>query len=74
MKMFYKVVNNLIDTKCNQYLTPSTARIRSAHSKKYIQYHSRTNKLMNSFFPGTVPVGNSFHAKVPEASSLASFN
>jgi hypothetical protein len=42
LTMFYKIVNNLVDIPADHYRTPSKTRIRTTHSKKMLQYHTRT--------------------------------
>jgi hypothetical protein len=42
LTMFYKIVNNLVDIPADHYLTPSKTRTRTTHSKKMLQYHTRT--------------------------------
>ena len=73
LTLIYKVVNDLVDIPCHQYLTPMTTRTRSTHTKKYRQYSTKTNSLKYSFFPRTVPVWNCLPASVAEAPSLVSF-
>jgi hypothetical protein len=71
--MFYKIVNKLVDIPADHYLTPSKTRIRTTHSKKMLQYHTRTDTLKFSFFFRTIPTWNMLPATVAEAPDLVSF-
>ena len=73
LNLLYKVVEDLVDIPADKYLTPSTARTRSAHSRKFRQYSTSTDPFKFSFFPHTIPLWNSLPASVAEAPSLASF-
>ena len=50
--LFYKVVQDLVDTPSSAYLTPSTARTRSSHTKKFRQFSPSTECFKYSFYPG----------------------
>ena len=71
--MMYKIINDLVDIPCDAYLTPATTRTRAIHSKKLLQYPTRTDKFKFSFFPRTIPVWNSLPAPVAEAPDLVLF-
>ena len=71
--MFYKIVNNLMDISADHYLTPSKTRTRTTHSKKMLQYRTRTDTRKFSFFPRTIPTWNMLPATVAEAPDLVSF-
>jgi hypothetical protein len=71
--MFYKIVNNLVGIPADHYLTPSKTRTRTTHSKKMLQYHTRTDTLKFSLFPRTIPTWNMLPAIVAEALDLVSF-
>jgi hypothetical protein len=73
LTMFYKIVNNLVDIPADHYLTPSKTRTRTTHSKKMLQYHTRTDTLKFSFFPRTIHSWNMLPATVAEAPDLVSF-
>ena len=70
--LLYKVVEDLIDIPAAKYLTPSTARTRAAHSRKFRQISTSTDSFKYSFFPRTIPLWNSLPASMAEAPSLAS--
>ena len=70
---FYKVTNVLIDIPAAEYLSPSTTRTRSAHSRKYRQISTSTDSFKFSVFPRTVPLWNSLSAAVAVAPSFVSF-
>ena len=38
LTLFYKVINNLVDTPPADYLVPSTSRTRASHSKRYLNF------------------------------------
>ena len=59
LTLFFKVIHNLIDIPPDNYLTPSTTRTRSTHSKKYRQFSPSTDSFKFSFFPRTLPLWNS---------------
>ena len=71
--MMYKIINDLVDIPCDAYLTPATTRTRAIHSKKLLQYPTRTDTFKFSFFPRTIPVWNSLPAPVAEAPDLVLF-
>ena len=75
LTMFYKIVivNNLVGIPADHYLTPSKTRTRTTHSKKMLQYHTRTDTLKFSLFPRTIPTWNMLPATVAEALDLVSF-
>ena len=73
LSLLYKVVEDLIDIPAAKYLTPSTARTRAAHSRKFRQISTSTDSFKYSFFPRTIPLWNSLPASMAEAPSLASF-
>ena len=73
LTLFFKVIHNLIDIPPDNYLTPSTIRTRSTHSKKYRQFSPSTDSFKFSFFPRTVPLWNSLPADIAEAPSLVTF-
>ena len=73
LTLFYKVVYDLVDIPSSAYLTPSTARTRSSHTKKFRRFSPSTECFKSSFFPRTVPLWNSLPATVAEAPSLVSF-
>ena len=73
LALFYKVVQDLVDIPAAEYLTPSTVKTRSAHTKKFRQFSTSTNCFKFSFFPRTVPSWNSLPAITAEAPSLVSF-
>ena len=73
LTLFFKVIHNLIDIPPDNYLTPSTTRTRSTHSKKYRQFSPSTDSFKFSFFPRTVPLWNSLPADIAKAPSLVTF-
>ena len=50
LTLLYKIVNNMIDIPADELLTKGASRTRSAHSKKYRQYHTTTDSLKYIFF------------------------
>ena len=73
LTLLFKIINDLVDIRADDYLTSSTGRTRQSHSKKYRQISTRTDSYKFSFFPRTIPVWNSLPASVAEAPSLVSF-
>ena len=76
LTLFFNVIHHLIDIPADQYLTLSTSRTRSTHSKRYRRFAPSTESFKFSFFPRTVPLWNSLPALVAlvaEAPSLVSF-
>ena len=51
LTLLYKIVNDMIDIPADDYLTKGASRTRSAHSRKYRQYHTSTDSLKFSFPP-----------------------
>ena len=73
LTLLYKVMQDLVDIPAASYLTPSAARIRAAHSRKFRHFSPSTDSFKYSFFPRTIPLWNSLPATVAEDPSLASF-
>ena len=73
LTLLYKVVNDLVDIPSSAYLTPSTSKTRSSHTKKFRQFSPSTYCFKFNFFPRSVPLWNSLPAVTAEAPSLASF-
>ena len=71
--LLFKIINEIVDTRADDYLIPSAGSTRRSHSKKLRQISTRTNSYKFSFFPRIIPVWNSLSASVAEAPSLASF-
>ena len=72
LTMFYKIVNKLVDIPADHYLTPSKTSTRTTHSKKMLQYHTRTDTLKFSFFPRTIPTWNMLPATIVDLTSSPS--
>ena len=45
LTFLYKIVNDLVDTPADEYLTKGASRTRSAHTKKYGHYRTPTDSL-----------------------------
>ena len=73
LTMFYKIVNNFVDIPADHYLTPSKTRTITTHSKKKLQYHTRTDTLKFTFFPRTISTWNMLPATVAAAPDSVSF-
>ena len=73
LTLLFKIINDLVDIRADDYLASSTGRTRQSHSKKYRQISTSTDSYKFSFFPRTIPVWNSLPASVDEALSLVSF-
>ena len=71
--MMYKIINNLIDIRAEEYLTKPTRQTRSSHSLKYQQFSASTDYYKHSFFPQTTSIWNTLPAPVAEAPCLESF-
>ena len=70
LTLLFKIINDLVDKRADDYLASSTGRTRQAHSKNSDRYlQTRIIKL----FSRTIPVWNSLPASVAEAPSLVSF-
>ena len=72
LTLLFKIINDLVDIRADDYLASSTGRTRQSLSKKYRQISTRTDSYKFSFFPRTIPVWNSLPASVAEAPSLVS--
>ena len=72
LTMMYKIINNLIDIRAEEYLTKPTRQTRSSHSLKYQQFSASTDYYKHSFFPQTTSIWNTLPATVAEARSLFS--
>ena len=48
--MFFKILNDIVDIRASDYLTPAYGRTRSNHSKKFRLFSSRTDTFKFSFF------------------------
>ena len=73
LTLLFKITNDLVDIRADDYLASSTGRTRQSHSKKHRQISTRTGSYKFSFFPHTIPVWNSLPASVAVAPSLVSF-
>jgi hypothetical protein len=73
LTMFFKIVNDLVDIRANDYLTPTSSRTRANNSRRFRQISTRTDTYKFSFFPRTIPAWNSLPAAVAEAPCLVSF-
>ena len=73
LTMMYKIINNLIDIRAEEYLTKPTRQTRSSHSLKYQQFSASTDYYKHSFFPQTTSIWNTLPAPVAEAPCLVSF-
>ena len=71
--MMYKIINNLIDIRAEEYRTKPTRQTRSSHSLKYQQFSATTDCYKQSFFPQTTSIWNTLPAPVAEAPCLVSF-
>jgi hypothetical protein len=49
--MMYKIINNLIDIRAEEYLSKPTRQTRSSHSLKYQQFSASADYYKHSFFP-----------------------
>ena len=65
LTLFYKVVHDLVYIPASSYLTPSTARTRSSHTKKFSQFSPSTDCFKFSLW-------NPLPAVTAEAPSLVS--
>jgi hypothetical protein len=74
LTMMYKIINNLIDIRAEEYLTKPTRQTRSSHSLKYQQFSASTDYYKHSFFPQTTSIWNTLPAPVAEAPCLVFFN
>ena len=73
LTMFFKIVHDLVDIPSSDYLIPSYSRTRSNHSKKYQQYHTKSDAYKYSFFPRTIRTWNQLPASIAETPDLVSF-
>ena len=73
LTLLFKIINDLVDIRADDYLASSTGRTRQSHYMKYRQISTRTDSYKFSFFPSTIPVWNSLPASVAETPSLVSF-
>ena len=73
LTLLFKIINDMVDIRADDYLASSTGRTRQAHYKKYRQISTCTDSYKFSFFPRTIRVWNSLTASIAEAPSLVSF-
>ena len=73
LTLLLKVIQDLVDIPAAAYLTPASTHTRANNTKKLRQISSRSDAYKFSFFPRTIPVGNSLPATVAEAPDLVSF-
>jgi hypothetical protein len=73
LTMMYKIINNLIDIRAEEYLTKPTRQTRSSHFLKYQQFSASTDYYKHSFFAQTTGIWNTLPAPVAEAPCLVSF-
>ena len=55
LTLLFKIIDDLVDIRADEYLASSTGRTRQSHSKKYRQISTRTDLYKLSFFPRTSP-------------------
>ena len=53
LTLLFKIINDLMDIRADDYLTSSTGRTRQSHSKKYRQISTRTDSYKFSFSPAS---------------------
>ena len=70
LTLLFKIKNDLVDIRADDYLPSSTGRTRQAHSMKFRQISTLTDLYKYSFSPRTNPVWNSLPASVAEAPSF----
>ena len=73
LTLLFKIINDLVNIRADDYLASSTGRTRQSHFMKYRQISTRTDSYKFSFSPRSIPVWNSLPASVAEAPSLVSF-
>lgn len=73
LTMFYKIMNDLVDIPSSEFITPASTKTRSHHSRKVLQYHTRSDALKYSFFPRTICNWNLLPATVAETPDLVRF-
>jgi len=69
----YKIINNLIDIRAEEYLTKSIRQTRASHSLKYQQLSASTDYYKHSFFPQITSIWNTLPAPDAEVPCLVSF-
>ena len=50
LTLLFKIINDLVDIRADDYLTSTTGRTRQSHSKKYRQISTRTDSYINLAF------------------------
>ena len=73
LTMFFKIINDLVDSPSSNYLIPANSKTRSNHSKKMQQYHTRSDVFKYCFFPRTTRNWNQLPATIAETPDLVSF-
>jgi len=72
--MIFKIVNGLVDTPANAYLSPVSmlCDIRG-HSKRFVQPPARIDSYMYSFFPSAIKIWNSLPQHVIDSKDTDQF-
>ena len=70
--MLYKIIHNLVDIPCNEYLTLSNSRTRG-HAHRLQVQHSRTNIHQKSFFQRGISLWNNLPDAAVSSKSLDEF-
>jgi hypothetical protein len=72
--MLFKIINDLVDIPPSNYLIPANSKMRSNHSKKMQQYHTKSDVFKYSFFPRTTRnCWNQLPETIAETPDLVSF-
>ena len=71
--MLFMIVNDLANIPAEECLSPASTRTRALSYKKLRQYPVKSDTFKYSFFPRTIPAGNSLPATIAEAPDLVHF-
>jgi poly-beta-hydroxyalkanoate depolymerase len=71
--MLFKIINDLVDIPSSIYLIPANSKMRSNHSKKMQQYHTKSDVFKYSLFPRTTRNWNQSPETIAETPDLVSF-
>ena len=75
LTFFYKIHSGMDYVDKDKYLTPVTGlrQTRASHDSQYRRYQAYSDALKNSFFPRTIPQGNSLPSSVVSVQTTKEF-
>ena len=70
--MFFKILNNLVELRLPNYITPHIS-ITRGHESKFSILYTRIDAYKYSFFPATIPIWNNLPAEAMKSKNIDTF-